>query len=79
MKPMTKLEQRAERLYMQAITDPDVNAARLEEVLEYVHEWSDRLFIDGDRAVAYVEAHHPEPTTQDFKRASELVEGDGWT
>ena len=65
------IEEYADRLYTQAITDPSIDPLNQHELARYIREEASHLCLNW-RAVLK-ECGDLEPYTTDFKKASELV------
>ena len=61
----------ADKLYVQALTDPEVNSLDEQNVARYIRQEAERLCLDW-RAVLDA-CGSLQPYTVDFKKASELV------
>lgn len=71
---MPTTEEAADRLYEQALLDPDVDALNEQNVARYIRQEAQKLCMDW-RAVLR-SCGDLEPYTVDFQKASTLVEGE---
>jgi hypothetical protein len=63
------IEEYADRLYTQAITDPEVNSLDTNEMARYIREEADALCLDWREVLSATGSLHP--TTVEFVTAKE--------
>lgn len=64
----------ASRIYTQAIAAPEVNAQNEDEVMAYVRKLAQKVCLDPDKMAQLAEDQFIPVSTDDFKKANELVE-----
>lgn len=57
---MSRLEDYADRLYTQAITDPSVNSLRRDEMAHYIRAEAESLCLDWQAVLEEVGSLHPD-------------------
>lgn len=73
---MTKEKQYIERMYNNAICDPDVDAMDRAEVTQNIRDQAESLCLDPDTCVELLNDRFPQVMTGDFKRASDMIDTD---
>lgn len=62
----------AQRLFQQAVLDPNVDALDSEAVEAYIREECDKLYLDDDMIIRSLERDNMNPMTTDFIKAAQL-------
>ena len=70
---MTTYTEYADRLYVQAITDPNVNSLREDEMARYIRQQADELCLDWREVLRA--CGNLQPHTVDFLTAKEYRNG----
>ena len=68
-----KEEQYVNRIYENAMCNPNVNTLEPEEIEAEMRELSEMLLLDPDVVINIAEGRFPEVTSSDFTKASNLT------